>query len=424
MARVIKLNHITKIEGHASLTIKIENGTIVKCELQSVEGSRYFEGMLKGRRYDEASEISSRICGICSCGHTICAIQAVEDALGIKPTEQTVNLRKLLTIAERIRSHATHLYFLALPDYTGYESALAMASKYKKEVQRALNLMKIGNEMVKIIGGRDLHPVSATVGGFLKVPNQDQINYIKDTLKKNKKETIETAKLFGNLEYPKFDRFTEWFSLTSRGSYPLLHGSITSQSHGFEQKDYKKYLDEYHEHYGTSNFVVKNGKAYMVGALSRINNNFKYLSKDAKKVLNRSKIKFPNNNPFINNFAQAIELIHFFDRAIEICSKMKVKKENIVKPKLKKGQGIAAIEVPRGTLWHEYEINEKGEIEHANIITPTCQNLRSMEEDIRHFLPSLLHLPKEKIVLDIEKLIRSYDPCFSCSTHFLKVKWE
>src|SRR3989344_6677867 len=166
----ITLNHITKIEGHAKLSLGIERNKVTKCELSAVEGSRYFEGLVRGRRFNEAHEITSRICGICSSAHVIAAISAVEDALEYKPTKQTIDLRLLMTLGERIRSHATHLYFLALPDYLGYESALAMANKYKPQLQNALNLMKAGNTIIKTIGARDLHPVSATVGGWLKLP--------------------------------------------------------------------------------------------------------------------------------------------------------------------------------------------------------------------------------------------------------------
>ena len=172
MVNVIKLNHICKVEGHASLTLSIEGKQVKDCQLHAIEGSRYFEGLLLGRQAVEASEITSRICGICSCGHTICAIQAMENALGINPTEQTKLLREVITLGERIRSHATHLYFLALPDFLGYESALAMANKYKKEIERALSLIKLGNQIVFTFGGREMHPVSLTIGGFLKYPEK------------------------------------------------------------------------------------------------------------------------------------------------------------------------------------------------------------------------------------------------------------
>ncbi|MAG07877.1 Ni/Fe hydrogenase subunit alpha [Candidatus Woesearchaeota archaeon] len=423
MSRIIKLNHITKIEGHASLNLSIKDGKVKVCELQATEGSRYFEGLLKGNDYYEASELSSRICGICSCAHTVTSIQAMENALGIKPSKQTVLLRELLTIGERIRSHATHLYFLALPDYVGYESALAMADKYKKEILRALRIIKLGNSIVKVVGGRDLHPVSLTVGGFLKIPLEEQLAGLKKELSLVKDDAAQTGRLFAKLKYPNFINKTESSSLAQNSEFATLYGDIKSESRAFMQKQYKKYFKEYHEEYATSNFVVKEGKSYRVGALARLNNNHKLLSSNAKKIISSSRISFPNYNPFINNFAQAVEVVHFVDRAVQIINSLNLKKEPIKKARLRPCHGVAAIEVPRGTLFHEYELDENGIITYANIITPTAQNLRNIQDDIRAFLPQIMNLPEKKLILEIEKLIRAYDPCFSCSTHFLKVNF-
>jgi coenzyme F420-reducing hydrogenase alpha subunit len=427
MSRTIKLDHITKIEGHANLNLSIEGNQIKKCELGSVEGSRYFEGMLKGRKCYEAPEITSRICGICSCAHTICSIQAVEEALGIKPTQQTMLLRELAMVGERIRSHATHLYFLALPDYLGFESALDMSTKYKKEVERALRLTKLGNEIVTAIGGREMHPVSMQPGGMLKLPTQEAVDELRRKLQEAQNDAIATAKLFASIKYPKFERETEYFSLYDGVNYPMLSGELVSKANRFKKDEYSKYLEEYHEPYSTANFVVKKEKAYMVGALARLNNNYRFLSKNAKKIVTDSKVRFPITNPFMDNFAQGVELVHYISRGIEICRKLAITEEKAIHPgemKFKKARGIAIIEVPRGILIHDYEINEKGDIVSANIITPTCQNLLNMQQDIRAYLPSLLKMSEQKIILEIEKLIRSYDPCFSCSSHFLKVKWN
>lgn len=424
MTKTIKLEHITKIEGHANLTLAIDGNQVKRCELGSVEGSRYFEGLLKGRRCTEAPELTSRICGICSCIHTIASIQAVESALGIKTTEQTDLLRELMVLGERIRSHATHLYFLALPDYLGYESALAMGVKYKNEVARALSLTKLGNDIVTTVGGRCMHPVSAQVGGMLKFPEQEQIDELRRRLQESQQDAAATAKLFTKLKNPTFDNETEYFSLSDGVSYPTIHGDLVSHSTSFKKADYPEYIKEYHEPYSTSNFVVKKDRKYLVGSLARLNNNYRFLSKNAKKFLTDAKVKMPIKNPLMNNFAQAVELVHTIDRAIDICRKLKIKEETPAEVKFRKSRGIGIVEAPRGILIHDYEINEKGEITKANIITPTCQNLLNMQEDIRAYLPSLLKMSEQKIVLEIEKLIRAYDPCFSCSSHFLRVNWK
>ncbi len=423
MEKKITLDHITKIEGHARLMLGIDHGEITRCELSATEGSRYFEGMVKGRKYYEAHEITSRICGICSCAHVIAAITAVENALDYVPSEQTKQLRVLMTLGERIRSHPTHLYFLALPDYLGYESALAMASKHKKELQTALRLIKTGNNIVRLLGARDLHPVSATVGGWLKLPKQEDIDMIKHELLEVKEDAIKTCSLFSSIKYPEFNSNGDWMSLSKKNAYAVLDGRLTTSNYRFDKDEYKDYLTERQVSYSDANFVSIKDKRYMVGALSRFNNNHDMLSRDARKMLRNSKIKLPSTNPYHNLIAQSVETVHCMDAAIEICNKLEIKDEKVDKMKVNRGRGVGAIEVPRGTLWHEYELDEKGMIKYANIITPTAQNLLNIQEDIRMFLPGMMGLKKEKLIMEIEKLIRTYDPCFSCSAHFLEVDW-
>jgi len=423
MKRKIDMNYITKIEGHASLYLEISEGKIEKCNLKSVEGARFFEGIVKRKHFSEIPEITSRICGICSCAHTITSIKAIENAFNVQISEQTKLLRELLTIGERIRSHSTHLYFLALPDYYGFESAIAMASKHKKEVDRALELMKLGNNIIEVIGGRVMHPVTFEIGHCTYIPKKEQLNELYKRLKFMRKDAIKTAELFSSLQYPLFERETEYISLKQLDGFPLLTGDIvSSKGLNIKAKDYTKYMKEYIVPYSTAKFAVKDGKSYFVGALARVNNNQKLLCKDAENIIKKSKYKFPNYNPFVNNFAQALELIHWIDRAIEIIEKWEFKKEyeQEIKPKAEKG--IAVTEAPRGLLFHKYEFDSKGYVKKCNIITPTCQFLRNLEEDIREYISkNLIDKPEKELKLEIEKLIRAYDPCFSCSTHFLEL---
>lgn len=424
MGTTIHLDHITKIEGHAKLNLSVHDGKVDTCDLSATEGARYFEGLIRGRRYDEACEITSRICGICSTAHVIGSITAIEDALGFMPSIQTNMLRILITLAERIRSHATHLYFLALPDFVGYESALAMAKKFKPELQRAISMMKAGNSMLKTFAGRDIHPVSATVGGWLHLPKQDEIKKIEEDLKSTMDAAIETCRLFFSLKVPDFTSEGDWFSIRDEKDYSSITGLFTSGDIFFEKNGYRDFLREYQTPDSTANFVVRQDRRYMVGALARINNNLDLLMPQAAKMLKESTIRFPSKNPFHNNIAQAIELVYSIERAIEICKDLKIEPEKPAKIPLGAGTGISCTEAPRGTLWHEYTLEENGTITNANIITPTAQNLLNMQEDIRKFVPTTLDKTKEEIVLEIEKLIRSYDPCFSCSAHFLEVNWE
>lgn len=423
MSRRIVLEEMTKVEGHATLALRVSNGRVEQCELRTVEGSRYFEGILLRRRYDEASEIASRICGICSCAHTVGAIQAIENALGLAVDKQTMALRILLTLGERIRSHATHLLFFALPDYVGSPSALTMALEHRSDMEGGLRLMKAGNETIKVVGGRDLHPVSATVGGFLRVPSATELDALKVRLERAKPAALATAELFNGLSYPELHHQAEHFSLRSDEDYAVLSGRIGSADHEFEQEEYDRFLTEYDTPDQTANFVVREGHTYMVGALSRVANNIDRLSPDARRLAESGPLLEGLDNPFYNNIAQAVEMVHCIDEALRILDELQPRPEPVPEIPLREGRGVAAIEVPRGTLWHEYVLDSAGYITRANIITPTAQNLRSMEEDLRILLPTVAHLERERIVAAAEQLIRAYNPCFSCAAHFLRVRW-
>jgi coenzyme F420-reducing hydrogenase alpha subunit len=421
-----EIKNLTKVEARAKLTIKLEDGEVKEANLEVTEAARYFEAMLRGRKYDEAASISQKICGICSVAHTIGSVKAIENALNIQPSQQTINLRKLLLIAGQLHSHIVHLYFMALPDYLGFESILEMSSKKHEEVDRALRLEKISTDIIRLIGGRPIHPVSVGIGTFTDVPSKEKLEIILNKFKEMKEDAIKTAKLFMSLKTPKFENKTRQCALKQEGEYALYNGKIMSNDGiEFEPKNYKKYITEHMKKYSTAINARLNGERLLVGALARLNLNYKYLSADAKELLDSSGIKLPNFSPFINNFAQAIELVHLIDEGIEITNHFLVSglKKETVKIKPKKGQGIIAVEAPRGILYYHYILDNGGVIKYANIITPTEQNLESIENDIKNFFPLISHLSKEKIRLELEKLIRAYDPCISCPTHFLEVKY-
>ncbi|MBN2052133.1 Ni/Fe hydrogenase subunit alpha [Candidatus Woesearchaeota archaeon] len=422
----IDLHHICKVEGHGSLHVEINGSKLTRCELKVVEGARFFEGLVKGKRYDDIQEITSRICGICSCAHTVSCLQAIENAMGIKVSEQTRRLRELLSIAERIRSHATHLYFLSLPDYLGFESALAMAGKYKKEVLTALHLMKLGNNMVQLIGGKEMHPFTSVVGGFTHVPDKKTVDYLRKELKKALPEAIATAMLFMKLKPPGFVTDMDFISLNPEKEAPLISGEIITLS-GLKIKpaDYTNYIDEEVMPYSIGKFSKLKGKTFCAGAIARVNNNYKNLSKKAKKIFEQAKLKLPLTNPFYNNFCQAVELVHWIEQGHALLN-YHFKFEGLPMITARTGRGVSAVEAPRGILFHDYTINDKGFVEKCNIITPTAQNLRAIEANVKQLVEQMLgkKKSKEQIILETEKLIRAYDPCFSCSAHFLKVSWK
>ncbi len=432
MAKKITLNHVTKVEGHAEVDISIKDGKVEHCHVHSVEGARYFEGIIKGRKYDEITMITSRICGICSCGHTIASIKAIENALGIEVTKQTELLRELVTIGERIRSHASHIYFFSLPDYLGYSSAIDMAKKYNVQIKDCLEITRVGNELVKLIGGRDMHPFVTVVGGVTSLKSQEEFDRVLKELKAIMPMVNRTIELFSSLDVPKYKKEdTVFVSLDNHKSFPLHTGNILmSNGREFGQNDYQKFMEEHFHKDSSAKFATIEGKEFMTGALARINNSYDKLSINTKKMIKKLKLDFPSSNLFDNNLAQALEILHWLERGIEIFEKNKFVYEEPVKPKLDKpsSRGIAAIEVPRGILFHDYAFDEKGYVTNANIMTPTVQNLADMEVNVKTYLNEVLdknpHKDKAELQVEIEKMIRAFDPCFSCSTHFLKVNWE
>ena len=422
---IIKLDHITKIEGHAKLVVKIRDNKVKEASLYVTEGSRFFEKLVKGRSYQETSSIVSRICGVCSTSHSLCALLAIEKAMDVKVTKQTKVLRALMHHGTMLSDHVLHGYFLALPDYMGYESAIAMASDHKEEVLRALRLKRLGNDVIRFVGRRAVHQITAVLGGFSQIPDENQIPKLVQRLKAAKKDIMHMAKLFGKLKYPNYTNESQYFALKGAEGYQLLEGDVNCTGKMcIPTIDYDKHFKEYFNPKSTAKFVQLKGRSYMVGALARINNNFAFLTDNAKKVVKESGIKFPNHSPFINNFAQAVETVHCYDKALEILESLKLKEEEPVKFNMKAGRGVAALEAPRGILFHDYTIKKDGKVEKANIIPPTTQNLFNIENDIKAYLPILLkkNLSEDAIKLELEKLIRAYDPCISCSAHFLELE--
>ncbi|MBD3310414.1 Ni/Fe hydrogenase subunit alpha [Candidatus Woesearchaeota archaeon] len=420
MTKKLQLDHIAKIEGHARLNVKIEDGEVKEARMEVFESPRFFEAIVVGRSYEEIASMTSRICGICGPSHTTCCLQAIEKAFDVKVSQQTKLLRELLNIGGWIQSHALHLFFLALPDYVGGTSVLDLPARYSKHVKRGLMLKKLGNDIVTVIGGRDVHPMTAVPGGFSKLPTESKLQWLLQELKERKQEFVEAAAFWQKLKYPKFERKTEYFSLQKKNSYPLIDGHIRCFGEKcIQTKNYPRHFKEYLEPYSTAKFAVAEGKSYMVGPLARLNLNYKELSYNAKRAL---KTKTPIQNPFYNNVAQAVEMVWCVDRAIQILENLKLKDEQRPEIKPKAGRGYATVEAPRGLLFHEYKFNKSGCVLDSNIIVPTAQNLRQIEDDIKLLLPGILKLKKEKIVDQLEKLIRAYDPCISCSTHFLEVE--
>jgi len=417
--KTIQVDYIARVEGQGALKINIEkDGKVKTLEFQIFEPPRFFESFLIGRKYDEVMEIVSRICGICPVAHQITALRAVENALGLEPSEQVNDLRKLIAISAHIQSNVLSMYFLSLPDLMGYESAIAMLKNHSEIIKRGLKLKKLGNDITDIIGGRAVHPITMIVGGFSTLPSENKLKNIRERLVDAKKDALETVYLFSKLDIPDFNRKCEHVAISDPKEYAVNYGRFKSNKGlDIDEMNYRSYIYEKQKPYSTAlHSCVKQRDSFMVGPLPRVNINFNQLSSGAKDAAKKTGIKFPNYNPFVSHLARAIELVHDIDESIDIIDRVPLKQEkiNII---CNSGFGAAITEAPRGSLYHGYKLNNNGIIIDADIVPPTAHNAYNIEKDLNAFVQTILDLSIEEITLKCEMLIRAYDPCISCSTH-------
>ncbi len=422
----IDVHHITRVEGHGNIVVNVTNGKLEQCDLAIVETPRFFEAMLKGRPYMEASHITSRICGICATGHATASLRATENALGVVPTKQTKMLRKLAFFGEILDSHILHVYMLVAPDFLGVGSVIPLAKQEPEIVMRALRMKKLSGDLCAIVAGRHTHPIAMTVGGFTHYPTKEELLAIRKRFEAARVDVKETVDLFESLELPAFTRETEYIALRKPDEYAFIDGEITSSDGGtWPLKDYLSVTNEYLVQHSTAKHAKNKRDSYMVGALARININFDKLHPHAKSVAEQLGLTPVVTNPYAISVAQVVEIVHAIEESIHILDELIgncLKWEEPVKPERLSGEGVGAAEVPRGTLFHHYTI-ENGVIQKANCIIPTGQNLANIEADMRELVPTILDKPQEEITQSLEMLVRAYDPCISCSAHLLNVEF-
>ena len=423
----IDVHHVTRVEGHGNIVVNTQNGVLEECRLDIVETPRFFEAMLRGRPYTESSHITSRICGICAVGHATASLRATENALDIQPSEQTQLLRKLNFDGEMLDSHVLHTYMLVAPDFFNVGSVIPLASIAPEAVLRALRVKKLAGDLCAAIGGRHTHPIAMAVGGFTHVPSVDEIKALRERLIAARKDMDDTVALFKTLPWPQFNRDTEYVALSKPNEYAFIDGMITStDGASYPVSDYRRVTNEHLVEYSSSKHAKHKRDSYMVGALARFNVNSKLLHPRAKQAADELGLKPICTNPYLNSAAQVVEMVHCTEEAIEICDKLialGIRQEALPKFSGKGGAGVGACEVPRGTLFHNYEIGDDGKVVGANCIIPTGQNMANIEADMRALVPQILDQGQQKVTLMLEMLVRAYDPCISCSVHFLDVKF-
>ncbi len=428
--RTITIPHLGRVEGHGGIFVKIVGDRVQDVNMDIHEGSRYYEALLKGRHFLDVQGIITRVCAICSANHTVAALMALERAMGIEESERIRRLRGLLLLGATIESHALHVFALALPDYLGYDSVIAMAERYPEQVTFALRLKQLGNRIQSLIGGRAVHPINTLVGGFGKLPSPRDLEEIRDALREALPPLLEFVTLASSLEVPQWAaQPTVYVALRPYEPAFRFRGvSIcTSRGEEYPVESYREVVREFSvEHSHAKHSALASGDTYMVGSLARLKLWSHLLTGRAVDAFDTLFPQGVVDNVMLNNWAQLVELVHCLERGIEVCDEllaMPTAESELIPYEVRAGRGVGAIEVPRGTLFHEYEIDDDGRVVSANVITPTAQNLANTERDLRVAVERLLEhggFDDAALKLNLEMVARAYDPCISCSVHVVR----
>lgn len=418
----INVRHLSRVEGHGNIRIRIEKGEVREARWDVVETPRFFEAILVGKHWENAPYICGRICGICSIGHTLASIRAIENGFGIVPGKQTSSLRLLLKHMETLQSHLLHLYFLAAPDFFNVGSALPLLESHPEVVQRAARMKLLANDACDIIGGRRVHPTRTVVGGFTMLPDKYELVQLKSRLQATIVDLEATVGLFQTLKLPEFVRETEYVSLKGDGQYPFIGGDLVSTDGVVKkEEEYRLMTNEYMVDHSTSKWSKLSRQSFATGALARINNNFAFLHPLAKEISERFALKPVNHSPFMYHIAQLVECVHVVMKSIEMIEELvdtpwQPPRQMVA---AREGRGVGAVEVPRGILYHAYDFDVSGRITRADCVIPTSQNNANIHYDIIELAKQCTAQGKSdgEIQHLAEMLVRAYDPCISCSVH-------
>jgi len=419
----IKVDYLARVEGEGGINIRIKNKKVSEVQLRIFEPPRFFEAFLRGRQYSEAPDITARICGICPVAYQMSSSHAMEHAFGIKVDGQLRELRRLLYCGEWIESHVLHMFMLHAPDFLGYQDVIQMSKDHPETVKKALELKKLGNDIMILLGGREIHPINVRVGGFYKVPEKKDLLSFLERLKRASDETVELIKLLSTFEYPEFERDYEFVSLKHPDEYPLCEGNIVS-SKGLDIliQDYEKHFVEEHIKHSTSlHSYIKERGEYITGPLARFNNCYDELSTGAINLAEDINFKPGCKNQFKSILARGIEVMFAIDESMRIIQNYEKPEKPCMEIKPVEAIGSGCSEAPRGSLYHRYNLDGDGYIKQAKIVPPTSQNQKSIESDLKEFTELNIDLPDDKLQWKCEQTVRNYDPCISCSVHALKI---
>ncbi|MGP8072511.1 MAG: Ni/Fe hydrogenase subunit alpha [Thermoplasmata archaeon] len=423
--RTIKVDYLARVEGEGALHVRIRDRTVEECELRIFEPPRFFEAFLRGRDYAEAPDITARICGICPVAYQMSSCHALERALGIRVGGPLRELRRLLYCGEWIESHALHIYLLHAPDFLGYPDAIQMARDHAYVVKRGLALKKAGNSIMRVLGGREIHPINVRVGGFYRCPSVEEFAALRGEVEEALALAEETVRFVAGFPFPDVEEDYEFVALRHPDEYPLNEGRIESSTGvSVDAEEFEGTFEEVHVPYSHAlHSVHKGAGSYLVGPLSRYALNHDRLLPRAQAAARDVGLEPVVRNPFKSVIVRAVETVHACEEALRIMDHYRMPDAPWVEPHLvgHPTHGAAATEAPRGMLFHRYELDAEGHITSARIVAPTSQNQKRIEDDVRHLVTRSLDLDEPALTFQCERAIRNHDPCISCATHFLNL---
>ncbi len=419
---------LTRVEGEGALHLEVRNDTIEQLQLSIFEPPRYFEKFLEGRAYSEILDIVARICGICPIAYQMSAAQAIESAFGSEINPWAQDMRRVFYCGEWLQSHALHIHLLALPDFLGFQNAIEMSASYPKEVRRGLQLQGVGNALISLFGARSVHPVGACPGGFYRAPDLPAVQTMIAKLEAARPEAVALLEWVCTLPLPQDDQTFTSVSLQHPREYPLYSGRIVS-SNGLDiaAEAFDAHMQENHRPHSTALYAHLDGEPYLVGPLARLNLNLDQLPDAVANTLQQATagtaVTFPSRNMFHSVVARAVEILLAIDEALRLLRNYHCPATPAVAVTPRAGTGVGASEAPRGLLWHRYDFDDQGLVRSARIVPPTSQNQARIEADLHRSLRTFgLDQSDEALRLRSEMVIRNYDPCISCATHFLDLQ--
>ncbi|HET9118709.1 MAG TPA: Ni/Fe hydrogenase subunit alpha [Pseudonocardiaceae bacterium] len=423
--RRLTVRSLARVEGEGALRITVHEGQVQRADLKIYEPPRFFEAFLRGRQYTEPPDITARVCGICPVAYQMSACQAIEDACGVRVNGPLADLRRLLYCGEWISSHALHIYFLHAPDFLGYPDAISLATDHQDFVERGLALKKAGNAIMELVGGRAIHPINVRLGGFYRTPARAELAPLAERLRLALDDALATVRVVSSFDFPDVELDYNLLAVHQDDCYAIDRGELRSTGGlTFGVADFTEHVVENQVPHSTALHARLDGHRYLTGPLARYTLNSGQLSPTARQAATMAGLGAQCRNPFRSIVVRAVEVVYALDEALRLIADYEPPERACVDVPPRAATGHGVTEAPRGLLYHRYELDTDGLIRSSTIIPPTAQNQDAIEDDLRRLVSGNLHLDDLALTALCEQAIRNYDPCISCSTHFLRLTVE